>query len=53
MNFVPFAGGKLNNKQIKSFWVTNSCVSNYQFLQFIENKGYFNIKYITNKFIIF
>ena len=40
LNFVPFAGGTINNKKINSFWVTDMCISNYHYLQFIKNNGY-------------
>ena len=39
--FIPFAG----NNTIKSFWITQNCVTIHQFLKFVENDGYKNKKY--------
>jgi len=39
--FIPFAG----NNIIKSFWITQNCVTIHQFLKFVENDGYKNKKY--------
>ena len=46
IKFIPFAGGLNSSKtHIKSFWISKTCVTNYQFLQFILNGGYLNEKY--------
>lgn len=44
LNFIPFTGGIKNNNKIKSFWITDTCISNYHFLQFIKNSGYLTRK---------
>lgn len=43
--WVPFAGGILNNKNIKSFFVTKSCITIYHYLKFMENHGYLEKTY--------
>lgn len=40
-NFIPFAG----NDTIKSFWISDNCLTIYQFLKFVEDDGYKNKKY--------
>ena len=45
INFIPIAGGTYDNKKIKSFWVTESCISNYQYSEFIRRNGYSIKKY--------
>ena len=47
INLIPFAGGSIKSidnkdKKIKSFWVSKTCITNYQYLQFIKDGGYLN-----------
>ena len=45
IKFLPFAGGNNGYNFIKSFWVTQSCVTNNQYLYFIQNSGYIKKSY--------
>ena len=42
INFIPIAGGYINNVKIPSCWVSDSCISNYHFMIFVNNGGYNN-----------
>ncbi len=45
LEFIPFAGGNINNNKISSFWASKTCITNYQYLKFIEDGGYYKKKY--------
>ena len=49
LNFIPFAGGSLNNNKIKSFWVTDTCLSNFHFLEFVRRGGYSSKHYWSDE----
>lgn len=45
IEFIPFAGGKLEDKFINSFYVSKNLVTIHQYLVFINAGGYSNKKY--------
>lgn len=42
MEMVPFSGGKMNNKIIKSYWISNNFITNLYLMKFINSQGYYN-----------
>lgn len=46
IDLIPFAGGYIDkDKKIKSFWISKTCITNHQYLQFIKDGGYSNEKF--------